>query len=78
MDIISRGGAIIASVDTEAGADKAMQIHSGILMTLKLSRAAKVEPPQKSAVVWEFIKARFDTSEKPADAKIRRDNKYDC
>lgn len=42
VDIISLSGAIIVSVETEAGADKAMQIHSGILMTLKLSHAAKV------------------------------------
>lgn len=39
MDIISHSGTII-SADTEAGADKAMQIHSGILMKLKLSKAA--------------------------------------
>lgn len=42
MDIISHSGTIIVSIDIEAGADKAMQIHSGILMTLKLSSAAKV------------------------------------
>lgn len=36
MDIISHRATIIGSADTEAGADKAMQIHSGILMTLKL------------------------------------------
>lgn len=51
MDIISHSGTIIVSVDAEAGTDKAMQIHSGILMKLKLSKAAKVE----------FIKVRFDT-----------------
>lgn len=42
MDIISHSGTIIVSIDTETGADKKMQIHSGILMTLKLSKAAKV------------------------------------
>ncbi len=42
MDITSHSGTIIVSVDTEAGADKAMQIHSGILMKPKLSRATKV------------------------------------
>lgn len=36
MDIISHRATIIGSADTEAGADKVMQIHSGILMTLKL------------------------------------------
>lgn len=41
MDIISHSGTIIKSVDTEAGADKAMQIHSGIVMKLKLTKAAK-------------------------------------
>lgn len=41
MDIISRSGTIIVSVDTEAGADKEMQIHSSIVMTLKLSKGAK-------------------------------------
>lgn len=43
VDIISHSGTIIVSVDTQAGADKAMQIHSGILMQLKLSKAAKVD-----------------------------------
>lgn len=43
MDIISHSGTIIVSVDTQAGADKAMQINSGILMQLKLSKAAKVD-----------------------------------
>ncbi len=42
MDIISHSSAIIVSVDSETGADKNMQIHSGILMTLKLSKATKV------------------------------------
>lgn len=41
MDITSLSGTIIVNVDTETGADKKMQIHSGILMTLKLSKAAK-------------------------------------
>lgn len=41
MDIISHSGTIIVSADTEAGADKAMQIHAGILMKIKLSKAAK-------------------------------------
>lgn len=40
MDITSHSGTIIESVDTEAGADKAMQINSGIVMKLKLSKAA--------------------------------------
>lgn len=40
MDIISHSSTIIVSVDTEAGADKAMQIHSGLIMKLKLSKAA--------------------------------------
>ena len=43
MDIISHCGTIIVSADTQSGADKAMQIHSGILMKLKLSKAAKVD-----------------------------------
>lgn len=47
MDIISHRGTIIVSADTGAGADKAMQIHSGILMTLKL----KGGPLWKSSVV---------------------------
>lgn len=37
VDIISHSGTIIVSIDTEAAADKEMQIHSGILMKLKLS-----------------------------------------
>lgn len=41
MDIISHSGTIIESVDAGAGADKAMQINSGIVMKLKLSKAAK-------------------------------------
>lgn len=41
MDIISRSRTIIVGIDTEAAADKAMQIHSGILMKLKLGKAAK-------------------------------------
>lgn len=36
MDIISHSGTIIVSRDTEATADKAMQIHSGILIAIKL------------------------------------------
>lgn len=36
MDIISHSGTIIVSADTEAAADKAMQIHSGILIAIKL------------------------------------------
>lgn len=43
MDTISHSGTITVGVDTQAGADKAMQIHSGILMTLKLQRWASVE-----------------------------------
>lgn len=42
MDIISHSGTITARIDKEAGADKEMQIHSSIAMTLKLSKAAKV------------------------------------
>lgn len=41
VHIISHSGTIIVRIDTEAGADKAMQIHSGTLMKLKLSKAAK-------------------------------------
>lgn len=41
VHIISHRGTIIVRIDTEAGADKAMQIHSGTLMKLKLSKAAK-------------------------------------
>lgn len=58
MDIISHSGTII-STDTEAGADKAMQIHSGLLMKLKLCKAAMGGLLWKLAVVWEFIKVRF-------------------
>lgn len=36
MDIISHSGTIIVSRDMEATADKAMQIHSGILIAIKL------------------------------------------
>lgn len=36
MDIISHSGTIIVSADTEAATDKAMQIHSGILIAIKL------------------------------------------
>lgn len=38
MGIISQGGTIVASIDTEAGAGKGMQIHSGILMIVELQR----------------------------------------
>lgn len=34
-------GSIIVRIDKKAGADKEMQIHSGILMNIKRSRAAK-------------------------------------
>lgn len=64
MDIISHSGTIIVSTDAEAGADKAMQIHSGILMKLKLSKAAKVE----------FIKVRLHTL-KLSNSKILSENK---
>lgn len=43
MAIISHICTIIVSLETEAGADKAMQIHSGTLMKLKLQREASVE-----------------------------------
>lgn len=33
-------GSLMAGIDKEAGADKEMQIHSGILMNIKLSKAA--------------------------------------
>lgn len=38
---MSHKGSIIVRIDKEAGADKEMQIHSGILMNIKFSRAAK-------------------------------------
>lgn len=55
MDIISHSGAIIVSADTEAAADKAMQIHSGILIAIKLRDGS----PWKSSAVKEFIKVWF-------------------
>lgn len=41
VHIISHSGTVLVRTDTEAGADKAMQIHSGTLMKVKLSKAAK-------------------------------------
>lgn len=41
MDIISHGGTIIVSADTEAEADRATQIQRGVLMTQQLSKTAK-------------------------------------
>lgn len=38
MDIVSHSGTIIVSVDSEASADKAMWIHSVILMKVKLCK----------------------------------------
>lgn len=55
MDIISHSGTITVSVDTEAGADKAMQIHSGILMTLKLSKAAEVGLNGNQLLYWSSL-----------------------
>lgn len=55
MDIISHSGTIIVSADTEAAADKAMQIHSGILIAIKLRDGS----PWKSSGVKEFIKVWF-------------------
>lgn len=55
MDIISHSGTIIVSADTKATADKAMQIHSGILIAIKLRDG----PPWKSSGVKEFIKVWF-------------------
>lgn len=52
MDIISHSGTIIVSADTEAAADEAMQIHSGILIAIKLRDGS----PWKSCGVKEFIK----------------------
>jgi len=39
VGIISHGGTIMLSIDTEEGADKGMQIHSGILMNLNLKKS---------------------------------------
>lgn len=47
MAIISHSGTIIVDTDTEAGVDKALQSHSGILIAIKL----KDGPLWKSAVV---------------------------
>lgn len=55
MDIISHSGTIIVSADTEAAADKAMQIHSGILIAIKLRDGS----PWKSSGVKEFITVWF-------------------
>lgn len=55
MDIISHSGTIIVSADMEAAADKAMQIHSGILIAIKLRDGS----PRKSSGVKEFIKVWF-------------------
>lgn len=40
MAIITHIGTIIVSVDTEEGADKVMQIHSRLIMKLKLCKTA--------------------------------------
>lgn len=37
---MAHSGSIMVGIDKEAGADKEMQIHSGILMNIKLSKAA--------------------------------------
>lgn len=55
VDIISHSGAIIVSADMEAAADKAMQIHSGILIAIKLRDGS----PWKSSGAKEFIKVWF-------------------
>lgn len=60
MDIISHSSTIIVSVDTEAGADKAMQIHSGLIMKLKLSKAATGGFYGNKLLYGEFIKVRFN------------------
>lgn len=41
MDITLHNGTIIESVDTEAGADKAMQMNSGFVMKLNLFQSCK-------------------------------------
>lgn len=55
MDIISHSGTIIVSADAEAAADKAMLIHSGILIAIKLRDGS----PWKSSGAKEFIKVWF-------------------
>lgn len=43
MTVIPHSGAIKVSTDTERGSDKGMQMNSGIVMKLKLIKAANVD-----------------------------------